>query len=161
MVYTTETTTVYIHQGYAFEAGGIGNIPIGASITLIGVTGNIPVHFHELVVTTDKGVAVIELIENPTITVTGTPFPTFNRNRDSDNVSRMQCYIDATVTGGTIFPTHLIHNIGGGAHIQGGSSGYGGEWVLKPNTPYAFRITNQSGSIMAYDANFHYYEVAL
>ena len=154
------STTAYIHEGLAFDAGGNGTIAASGTYTFVGSTGSKQVHFHGFSVKVSKGPVTIELIESPTVTVAGTLFVTPNRNRNSANVPMMKSYRGSTVTGGSVIATRKIFDVGGGAHIEGGDTGPMGEWVLKNNTSYGFRITNgDTNASCDFEASFFYYEL--
>lgn len=160
MVHTTESTTVYIHEGFGFDAAGHGTILANQNIVLLGKVGVMPVHLNGFEIITSKGPFLIELIESPTISSNGTQFQTPNRNRESTRTAVMQTFIGSTITGGTVLSTRKIHSVGGGSHTESGEGGFNGEWVLKPNTNYAFRLTNLDTTASCdYSASFFFYEV--
>lgn len=159
MVHTTESTTVFIHKGYAFDVSGVGTISAGQSVYFLGKTGNIPVHFHGIKVDASQGPLSIEFYEAPTISSNGTLKATPNRSRASVRTSKMLVYTNPTVTSaGTLLTTSSILQVGGGAHESGGTAGINGEWVLNTNTDYLIKLTNNASSTTSFSAAFFYYE---
>lgn len=129
---------------------------------MLGKVGAIPVHFHGLSVTSNQGTLKIELFESPTVSANGTPYSPKNRNRISTRISSMAVFTAPTITSdGTKLMERIIPQVGGGAHESGGDSGVVGEWVLKPNTDYIIKITNEATSTTTYGASFFYYEIGL
>ena len=63
-------------------------------------------------------------------------------------------------TGGTILESKRVYKSGVGS-VTPGSGQIEGEWVLKSNSDYVFRITNNSGATINLDADFHFYEEEL
>lgn len=154
------STTAYIHAGQAFEFSGAGTLAGGGNVVFLGRTGALPVHFHAFEVKVSKGPVLIELIEAPTVSNVGTPQLPFNRSRQSPEKSDMLISTAAIISGGTILATRKVHDIGGGAHTEGGEAGINGEWVLKANSVYAFRITNLDGAAACdFSSIFFYYEL--
>jgi hypothetical protein len=156
------STTAYIHRGVAYDVAGYTTIAGDGTYVFLGKTGAFPVHLHDFSVKTDVGNVLIELIENPAVSDAGTPATSYNRNRSSARQSRTKVYAGATISGGTTISTRKIHDIGGGAHEEGGADGFAGEWVLKPLTTYAIKITNLNAiSDVNISASFFYYEIEL
>jgi hypothetical protein len=158
-IINTPDVTDHIHNGLGYEVSGTGSLLSGGSYTFVGEVGAIPVHFHNFNVDTSNGPVTVELIENPTITVAGTPVTTFNRNRNSVNIASLAVSGGATVTGGTVLATRKLFSTGTGANVKAGDAGLSGEWDLKVNTAYAIRIT--AGADFDWAANFFWYEIDL
>ena len=156
---SVDSTTAHIHEGYAYDSSGSGTIPVAGYYAFLANVGSIPLHFHGLTVDVDAGPVTIDLIEAPTVSAAGSAYTPRNRNRAFTDTSGATVTMGATITGGTVLFTHTIHAIGGGAHTQGGEAGGQGEWVLKPNTYYALKITGADGT--AFNAKFFYYELDL
>ena len=63
---------------------------------------------------------------------------------------------------GKVFYITLIPDTGGGFFTPGGGAGSSDlpvEWVLKPNSKYLIRCTNDSGVAAAIDFQVYWYEV--
>lgn len=148
-----------IRDGVAFQVDGRNSLANGASMIFIAKVGALPLHFINFSLEVSAGEVVMELFENPTITSNGTLVSSNNKNRVSTNTSLTACYGGGTVSSnGTLIAKHSILSAGQGAFTLGGSGGFGGEWLLKPNEDYLFKITNNSGSTIQYSINFYYFE---
>lgn len=160
-IINTPDVTDHIHNGLAYEISGSGSIVVATNPTYVftGVTGTIPVHFHAFNVDSSNGPITIELIENPTITVAGTPVTPYNKNRNSTKTSTMAVAAGATITGGTVIATRKVLTSGVGVNVNAGSGGIVGEWDLKTSTTYALRIT--AGVDLDWAANMFWYEIEL
>lgn len=157
-----DSETYLIHAGVCFDVSSVGNV-VANSGTLVftGEPGALPVHFHDLSITSTSGPVLLELIEEPTISAAGSAVTPYNRNRVSTNTALMSVKGGATITGGTVISARKINESGSGAHDQGGTGVFGGEWVLPTDSTYAVRVTNISGGEVTIDANFYFYELAL
>jgi hypothetical protein len=157
----TAKLTELIHEGKGFYTySNVTGLAVGASISMLGRTGALPAHFHNVHVEGSDSPLLIELIEATTVTNVGTPVTVFNRNRRSLNVPDMKVYSAPTFSLGTTIEIRRVYKSGVGAATPG-SGIIEGEWVLKSNTDYIFRITNNSGAIINLDADFHFYEEEL
>ena len=140
---TTPDTTDHIHHGYGFEVSATGASPTLSAETyvFIGEVGDLTIHFHGFEVSVSEGPVTIQLIEAPTITAAGgdtvTPVNK-NRNLAATQLSTLTTSGGATISGGTVLATRMIHTVAGGSHTEAGTAGVLGEWNLKPNTIYAF-----------------------
>lgn len=155
----SDVLTEHVHRGRGFEISTVGTLTLGGSITLLGVVGDIPVHFHGFVLNTSAGPVTTTLIESPTVSVQGSVVPAINKNRILNSASTMTTYTGATISGGTVLGTREIPEVGGGAHTEGGNAGFITEWVLKPNTTYAIKFT--AGAALTYSAIMSWYELVL
>lgn len=147
------------HAGISFEKSAIGTIDSNSSYTILGISGDLPPHFHGFDISVSAGPVTIELIEAPEVTVSGSTVPSFNKNRNSTNIADMEVKAGATVTDGTGISINAIHDVGGGAHTVGGQGSINSGWILKPNTVYAIKIT--TGTIVggiSYAASFFWSE---
>jgi len=148
-----------VHSGIAFQVDGRNSLTNGSSFNFMAKVGALPLHFIDFTLETTDGEIILELYENPTITSNGTAVTSNNKNRSSTNTSLTACYSGTTVSSsGTLIARHHILGTGHGAFSAGGSGGFGGEWLLKPDEDYLFKITNSSGSTIQYSVNFYYFE---
>lgn len=160
MVESISSTTALIHAGKCFDVSTHGTILTTASAYLLCKTGDIVVHFHNINVVASQGNMLISFYEAPTVTANGTLKDTPNRNCISTNISQSKVYEAPTVTvDGTLKGSNLIVPSTTLAGAQQG--GEEGEWVLKPNTDYIIKLTNQAASTTTYNASFFYYETEL
>ena len=153
-----------IHEGKAFHVHGTPTITTEVpTYTFIGIVGAIPAHFHDLTFDAAAGPMLIELIEDPSVTVPGTAVPIFNRRRDSRNAPNLKAYSGATVTGGTVIDSQKIFGTSSGINTSGDQGIIGGEWVLAPGLTYAVRITNQTSPLedVIVDVELDFYEELL
>lgn len=158
---SVDIQTDHIHEGIGYEFSRSGTLGSESSYIFTGTIGDLPAHLHGFSISVSAGPVTIELIEEPTVTVAGTLVPGYNMNRVSENLASTELRVGATINGGTVLSTRTIHDIGGGAHIEGGGAGFGTGWVLKPNTVYAIRIT--TGTIVggiSWNASFYWFEHA-
>lgn len=153
--------TELIHEGKAFYVyATVNSLAVGASISMLGKTGALPVHFHRIDADASDSPLLMEFIEQPTVTNEGAPVTVYNRNRRSENPSGMKVFSAPTYSGGTTLEYKRIYKEGTGAATPG-SGEIEGEWVLKASQYYVFRITNSSNAIINLDADFHFYEEEL
>lgn len=153
--------TELIHEGKAFYVyANVTGLAVGASISVLGKTGALPVHFHRIDTEASDSPLLMEFIEQPTVTNEGTPVTVYNRNRRSENPSGMKVFSSPTYSGGTTLESKKVYKSGTGAATPGAGE-IEGEWVLKASQYYAFRITNNSNAIINLDADFHFYEEEL
>lgn len=156
-VYNEKQTS--IHHGESFGFSAHGSLAIGASITLIGRVTSKEVHFDGMGIDLANGGILLEFIEAPTVSVLGTPQSSRRKNRAIANTATMSIYSGATVTGGTLVFSSLPPLVSGQGNSKIESSAAIEEgWVLKRNTDYAIRLTNQSGIATAWNASFGWHE---
>jgi hypothetical protein len=137
-----------IHREEAFSIQSIGTIAAGATLNVLGRTGDKEVHFGPFRMSTSKGFMSITFYEAPTTTADGTPITSLNRKRDSLNTATLATFDSPTVTNNGLFLENTTiydtGSTGGGANssfIQGNSS-LDAYWVLKPNTDYLIAFQN-------------------
>lgn len=150
-----------IHKGTSYGFTAHGSIANGANLTLIGRLQAKQVHFEGLDVQLQTGGVLLELIESPTITVLGTAQSARRKNRATVNNATLLIYSGATITNGTgtvIYDSlpPLVSGIGNS--IDSTQTSIQGGWVLKQNTDYAIRLTNQSGATITFNAAFGWHE---
>jgi hypothetical protein len=150
-----------VHEGVGFIADGYNAaLANGASEIFIGITGSKEVHFLGLDVTTASGGWLIELYESPTITSNGTLYTPVNLNFQSSYTNNMTLYTGGTVSANGTLKLHKnIHPIGtGAANRVDTDGGLKGGAILKKNTTYMFKITNNSGATNAYESHMFWAE---
>jgi hypothetical protein len=115
----------------------------GSNEDLLLVTGDTPVHARITLSTSAQ--ALVRFYEDTTTSNNGTVLPARNRNRVSTNTAAMTSSRAPTVTGvGTLLYEGFLP---GGSKNQatGDQSSTFEEWVLKANSKYLIRVTNNSG----------------
>lgn len=148
-----------IHDGMAFGISQHGTISAGVTLVMLGVTGNLQVHFDGFICDISQGNFLLELYEAPTVTTLGTLQATRRRNRSNTNVSQMLIYSGGTVSAnGTLIMDDLLLNIGQGSNIVSGNASIDDGFVLKANTTYMIKLTNQASSTTSYNAKFVWHE---
>lgn len=153
--------TELIHEGKGFYVyANVDGLTAGSSISMLGKTGALPVHFHRIDVESSDSPLKLEFIEQPTVTAEGTPVTVYNLNRRSENVSNMKVFSAPTFSGGTTLSSKRVYKAGTGSATPGAGA-IEGEWVLKASQYYVFRLTNNSNATINLDADFHFYEEEL
>lgn len=145
-----------IHEGMSFSTYTYdAAMNITEEITIAFKTPNTANKLHVISLASSIGGSIFEALEAPTITVdTGADLMVYNRKRDSTNTSGIltiettpeegKATLDPTITAdGTVLDADLM---GSGNTKQGGASRATGEWILEPDTIYAFRVTSLSNS---------------
>jgi hypothetical protein len=138
---------INIHEGILFSI--LHKVSVVASgVTYVQIkTGAKTVHFKPTNIATDAGKFAIELLESPAVTDGTTPITVVNRDRTSSNTPETVLYSDPTaVSGGTKIDEFYI---GGdvGFKATGGDIIAGViEFILKPNTDYVYKITNEGAT---------------
>jgi len=133
-----------IHQGILFSVLHKETIAAGAVFYIQIKTGSKTVHFKPTNISTDADKFVIEFIENPTLTDGTTPAVLINRNRISNNLPESVFYSDPTnVSGGTKIDEFYLGGSVGFKDVGGDIIAGVNEFILKPNTNYVYKITNE------------------
>ena len=154
-----------IHNGKGFTHNDrhLNLANAGVSDHLIKVGDN-ALHVTYFGVVATGSPVVVEYYENTTVSADGTPMALGNNNRTSEKVTTATMFEGPTITGvgdrlgGTEIPDITV---GAGQSSGGQAILGGGEWILKPNTNYLYRITNNSGSAINYNITLFYYEPGL
>jgi hypothetical protein len=147
-----------IHRGQLFRAFRRADVDAGASAFIRLLTGARPLHLQERRFMASAGEWIIRFHEGPSITG-GTIVPIYNSNRLSANVQTFQLFhTPATPSGGIIIDElYLPATLTGPASPFEMAVTY--EWVLKPNTEYAFQWNNIGGQARMMQANWIMYEL--
>lgn len=148
-----------VHDGMAFGFSEHGTVLAGASLIMLGVTGALQVHFDGFLCDISQGPFLLELYEAPTVTALGTIQSSRRRNRSNPNVSKMLIYAGGTVSAnGLLITDDLLLGIGQGSNVVNGTAGLDDGFVLKANTTYMIKMTNQAASTTSYNAKFSWHE---
>jgi len=129
-----------IHDGSHYFVCGYQSFANAEVVDFTVVTPNTTKWLHMLFEIMGEGAVSIEIWEDAVVNVAGTPTVPNNNNRNSANTS------DAVVRVGDTFTsegTMIFSNISG-ANKQSGIIGRANEIMLKQNSAYIFRITNET-----------------
>ena len=94
------------------------------------------------------------LYENPTVSDNGSALNVVNRNRNSTFTDFLNIYRGATITA---VGSELEHAKFGSGKLIGGGVSRTDEWVLRNNTTYLLRVTNDTTSNNYHTIRFQYY----
>lgn len=148
-----------VHNGLAFSLTARGTLAAEGSLIVLGVTGNKQVHFDGFLCDISQGPFLLELFESPTVTALGTKQTSHRRNRANANVSLMLVYTGGTVSAnGLLIADDLLLSAGQEVNVVGGSAGLDDGFVLKANTTYMIKMTNQATSVTSYNSKFSWHE---
>ena len=154
-----------IHDGMYFSTSGKQTAWLDATakeFLIVPPAGCYP-HVQVMLLTFGKGDIDFEAYEGPTITDNGTALPARNVNRNSTNTPDLALYATPTTTDDGILEFQLWvppTSTGTGQSANGISGvGQGSEWILKAETPWLIRLTNNSGSTIDWSYEFSWYEV--
>jgi len=134
-----------IHSGSAFRVGAQLDLANGGTFLFALTTPDslVEIHFRPSV---DAEVeAKVELFENPTAVVGGTSIPPRNANRnfaDNSVLTALSGLTSVDLTGAVQIGNQVV----GSGKSSGGSSDAVEEFVLKHNTTYVMRVTNNAVS---------------
>jgi hypothetical protein len=128
----------YARDGYIYALFSHRNLTAGQVENLCFTTGSTgaQLDYYQLISESSSVFSVI--IENPTVTTTGSNIPVFNVNRNYSDTPNASIKVATSVTGGTIVQSEFVT-----ASNQGGGAISSQKIVtLKPNTNYVFQATN-------------------
>ncbi len=143
-----------IHDGESYITDAEETLASSGTLVFTFRTPNTTKWIHLVIYARASGEANINLVENPTITVsTGTSQAAHNRNRNSANVTTLSdsssgswvpgsITLGATQSGGT---TIYTEHIGSGKNI-GGSTPDRMEFILKQNEDYTIILTSEAAT---------------
>jgi hypothetical protein len=155
----TDNIQSALHDGNMYSFTNHGTIAAGASLILLVRIGYKQVHFDGFSMDISQSPFLIEMFEAPTVTTTGTLQTVSNRNRASANTPTMSLYTGAAVfANGTLIADDLLLIAGQGSNVLSGSSSIDNGWVLKANTDYIIKLTNQAGITTSYNTNLTWNE---
>ena len=143
-----------IHGGSAYVVTGTdADLDTDAELTIAFTTPDTTKWIHLLALASCTSAAYWEVLEGPTITNgTGSDLVIYNKNRNSANTSGVLT-IESPAEAGKATLTPTITNdgtvlqaqyLGSGKEKISGEIRATGEWVLKQNTTYAFRLTGNA-----------------
>lgn len=133
-----------IHSGYAFTLSSSSAVlGSGNTFNILIMTSSSSKLLHLINESEATGEGEIALIENPTITSSGTATTIFNRRRPSSITSNATGYVNCSFTGGTILRSFRV----GAGKSTGGSSRSASERILSPSTPYVIQFTSRATGV--------------
>jgi len=156
-----------VHDGFVYHTSGKVTGMVNANVDeFLLVTGSVAPHIVKLGFSLGRGDVDILAFEDTTVSANGAELTeVYNTARTSVNTPTMILYSGPTVTGdGTkihtswVPPTATGTGLSAAGALVGDTAGE--EWELKPNSNYMIRITNNSGSTIAYQYELLWYEVA-
>lgn len=161
-VYVVDEEQNAIHEGDAYSFSTHGTITSAGTLTLLGRIGDKQVHFDGMNVNFQSGGVLLEFIESPTVSSTGTLQTVRRKNRATVKDNVLNVYSGATATGGTVIFDSLPPVVSGqGNKTESATSGVVKGWVLKANTDYIIRFTNTNLVSITFDANFGWHESSI
>jgi hypothetical protein len=144
-----------VHAGTAYTYTATSSITATSSVYFMGKTGAVTSHLMGFFVKSDASPLKVEFFESPTTTADGTPQQAVARNRQSAVTATMQVFAGPTVTAsGTTLMTDRIF----GDKQTVSDEHLDGEWLLKKNTSYLFKITNETNQVVNIVAGFNWIE---
>ena len=164
-VSTIDAVHRMIHEGFAYHASGKATaIADGATLEMLFKVpaGTFP-HFHKVRMQYGAGDVEMDAYEGTTVSADGTSITAYNLNRNSSNTPNMTAFHTPTITadGTKIHAQWAPPTASGTGGSQEGvvDVTQGEEWILKPDTNYLFRITNNSGEIISIGYEIMWYEI--
>ena len=160
-LYGIDTQHAMTHEGRAFGVGMLFASVADAANAEILIRVNASVELHTEFAGSSTGASGAYLFEAPEVTGSGTEITARNRHRERTNGINGTFYHTPTLadTGTTIIATLVP-----GSQTRKTSSGGAGsgrvEWILKPDTVYAMRMTNKAGTGATISMGADIYEVA-
>lgn len=141
-----------LQRGYHYF-GSVGSSATATLYVKTSPTQSIHLRIHADMV----GDFLLAIIEEPSVTVPGTVVPVYNMNRIvGDGGFNGEVRHTTTFTGGTNFyPEHIAGGSGGQA---AGTEQEAFEQILKANTEYVIRLTNNSGQSQLVGLGATFYE---
>lgn len=150
-----QSSNASVHDGKMFEHSSGNSLASGLSASLLFITGSKEVHMLNNYLKADNNPVRIEFYENCIVSANGVLLPSVNKNRNSATVAESMVYGGPTVTSqGTQLSVDAIF----GGNKAGGASEQVAEWLLKPNTKYLFKVTNQAAQTLNYVGGFDWSE---
>jgi hypothetical protein len=132
----------YSRDGYIYLVNQLFDITAATPARFSFQTGptGAQIDFYDFAVTSENVYA--ELIQGATVTVTGSPIPAYNLNRNKSDAHTAVLEAATAITGGTVISSEFVTASKG----VGGVVTSGKIHTLAPNTQYAFRFTNRGNA---------------
>lgn len=126
-------------DGFVFLASQTFTILPGASMNLSMATGAFGAQLDFYTIISDTSTVAASLIEDATITVTGSEIPAYNLNRNKSDSYSAVLKAATLISGGTVVSSELVT---ASVHAGGAMSSQKVH-TLKANSNYGMRFTNQ------------------
>jgi hypothetical protein len=144
-----------IHSGSHFFTGNFTTLANAAVYDILFVTADTNKYAHMIFEIGTQGESMFSYYEGVTASTNGTALVTYDRNRTTDNAANTLFFHTPTVTDlGVVIGAGIF----GSGNKAGGSTRDSSEFVLKPNTKYLMRVTNNTAQDNWYDWFFDWYE---
>lgn len=155
-VKTIDIANSSVHAGTAYTYTGTAQVSSAASVYFMGKSGVVTAHLMGFFVKSDASPVKVEFFESPATTSDGTPQSAVARNRQSTATATMQVFVNPTVTAsGTLL---MIDRVLGDKQTVSDEH-LDGEWLLKKNTSYIFKLTNETNQAINVVAGFNWVEI--
>lgn len=157
-----DTIHQHIHKGDAYICSSRVSLGSGAVLNaLLVVPSGYTVHLRHVTSTTG-GPILIDMYEETTVSANGSAGNWRNANRNFPDTPNMEIYSGPTITSdGTLIFQQMVPGtggfFGGGATLEIGII----EIVLKPNTNYLLRFTNNSTGTETVNNTCFWYEYVI
>ena len=148
-----------VHEGEMMHVGySSASVANNASLNVLLTTGNAEV--HAVIRYSAGGEGQCYLYEAPTV-VNGTGLTIYNMKRTSTRTPATVAKHTPTVsaTGSTALVDEFLPG-GSGGLAGGGAVRLGTEWILKPDTDYLLRFTNQAATAQQVSIAVEFYEAS-
>jgi hypothetical protein len=144
-----------IHSGSHFFTGNYTDLANGQVYDILIVTPNTLKYSHMIFELRTEAEAMFGYYEATTTSANGTAMTVFDRNRVTANTAGTTFFHTPTVTSvGTLLGSGIF----GSGNKQGGGLRDSNEFILKPNSKYLVRVTNNTALANWYDWQFDWYE---
>lgn len=154
---TVDHVVANLHAGDLFWHSSGNSLATATSAYLLFITGAMEVHMVYNTLKTDNAPVAIEFYEGCTVSANGFALPVYNKNRNSTMVAQSLVYGGPTVvTPGTLLSADVIY----GGNKDASATGLPNEWLLKANTKYLFKVTNNAAQTLNYVGSFAWMEDA-
>lgn len=152
-----------IHDGFMYSIEhSQGNVANGASLDiLLSVPAVTFPHLRQIGVRVEDTPCTLFFYEDVETSNDGSSLSVYNRNRNSSNTPSTVATVGPTVSDtGTELEQRLLPTSGGFFSVAGvAAEGFSEEWVLKPDTKYLWRVTNNAGSAIDITVDILWYEI--
>lgn len=152
-----------VHMGHMFSFSEKYTIAPSGSIVLSLLAGQYNVHWDNYEFKSNDGPVDVEFFRTPTLSSEGSSQEAINRNDVSVLISETQIYSHASTSltspGSRLFIDGVMADAAlGGAADAASLVSQREEWILKANTRYLVRLTNNGASTATAYAEFMFYE---
>ena len=144
-----------LNKGDSYISSDVTDLGGTANKTFLLVTPNTTKWVHLLYVVEHELEITVSFYEGATITSNGTTISSYNRNRNSIKTAKLAVHHTPGVANdGTLIRSQQLGN----GKMAGGASRGINEFILKPNSNYLLRVTNETNNNNVTSSEFHWYE---